>query len=50
MTRLNFNAPEKLALEFKVRCVREGRQMTDVLVELMKEYLKRPLEKKETAD
>ena len=50
MTRLNFNCPEKLARDFKIRCVREGRQMTDVLVELMKEYLKRPLKQKKTAD
>jgi hypothetical protein len=46
MARLNFNAPDKLALDFKVRCVKEGKQMTEVLLELMKEYLKRPLEKK----
>jgi hypothetical protein len=43
--RLNFNVPDKLAQEFKIRCVKEGRGMTDVLLELMKEYLKRPLKK-----
>jgi len=45
--KLNFNVPDKLAQDFKIRCVREGRGMTDVLIELMQEYLKRPIPKKE---
>ena len=45
MKRINFNVPEKLAQEFKIRSVREGRGMTDILIELMQEYLKRPVKK-----
>ncbi len=48
MKKLNFNVPDKLAQDFKIRCVKEGRGMTDVLIELMQEYLKRPLKKPDT--
>ena len=47
MKKLNFNVPDKLAQDFKIRCVKEGRGMTDVLIELMQEYLKRPIKKME---
>jgi hypothetical protein len=50
MKKLNFNVPDKLAQDFKIRCVKEGRGMTDVLIELMQEYLKRPITKMESKD
>jgi hypothetical protein len=46
LKRINANVPEKLAYDFKVRCVKEGREMTEVLIELMQEYLKRPIKPK----
>ncbi len=41
MKRLNFVVPEELHRRFKIRCIEQRREMTEVLIELMEEYLKR---------
>ena len=46
--KLNFNVSDKLAQDFKIRAVKEGRGMTDILIELIEEYLKRPVKKPAT--
>ncbi len=38
---LNFAIPEELHIRFKIRCIEQRREMTEVLIELITEYLKR---------
>ena len=39
--QLALRLPEDLHMNLKLRCVKEGRTMVEVLVELIEEYLKR---------
>jgi len=39
--QLALRLPENLHKDLKIKCVQEGRPMGDVLIELIKEYLRR---------
>ena len=40
-SQVNFLLPEDLRREFKARAVIDGRDMSDIIEELIREYLKR---------
>jgi len=40
MPNLNFEIPEDLHKKFKIRCVEKGRDMQEVILDLMDKYSK----------
>jgi len=40
MPNLNFEVPEEVHKQFKIKCIKVGKDMQDVLVELMQKFSK----------
>ena len=40
MPNLNFEVPEELHKEFKIACIKTGKDMQVVLIELMQKFVK----------
>jgi len=41
MTNINFEVPEELHKQFKIKSVKVGKDMKDILIDLIKEYVRR---------
>lgn len=41
MTNINIDVPEEIHIELKVRSVREKRDMKDIVVDLIQDYVKK---------
>lgn len=48
MIKFNVNLSEDLHRQFKIHCVHEGKDMSEVVRELIEEYLKRADQKKKS--